>query len=270
MPEVGPGWERDKRMHFDEIVGHYDKIRPEYPRELYADIFAYAGAGKNAIEIGPGTGKATRPFLDGGYNITAIEIGANMTEFLQEKYKNYPNFSALTAAFEDAELAEEHFDLIYAATSFHWVDAEVGCPKALRLLRSGGAIALLRNNAMPGDGGEIYEAMQTVYEKYYHKPYKRPVMKTKEDFNTHDGIYISYRFKDLASYGFTDITMKFYDATRTFTADEYIALLDTFSDHRQLPESDRMALYAGVKDAILAHGGLHKVDYIYQLYMGRK
>lgn len=83
-------------------------------------------------------------------------------------------------------------------------------------------------------------------------------------------IYISYRFEDLKNSGFKDISMKFYDISKTFTADEYIVWLDTMSDHKSLPEKNRAALYDGIKEAILRYGNCHKVDYIFQLYMGRK
>lgn len=71
-------------------------------------------------------------------------------------------------------------------------------------------------------------------------------------------------------YGFSEVTMKLYDASRTYSADGYIAFLDTYSDHRGLPDDNRVALYVGIKEAILRHGGHHKVDYVFQLYMGRK
>ncbi|MCL2528494.1 MAG: class I SAM-dependent methyltransferase [Defluviitaleaceae bacterium] len=265
------GWERERRGHFDSIVDGYDKVRPEYPAQIYTDIFKYAATGKNAIEIGAGTGKATHLFLDGGYSVTAIEIGGNMTEFLQERFQGNSRFNAITAAFEDADLAENSYDLIYAATAFHWVDAEIGCPKALQLLKKGGAIALFRYTAMPGDGDPIYEAIQDAYQKHYHQPAKRPQMFTKEDLTQPKWIYTSFRCKNLEEYGFKDVSMKFYDASRTFTAEEYIAMLDTFSDHISLPDNDRAALYTGIRDAIQSlGGGYYKVDYVFQLYMGRK
>ena len=74
----------------------------------------------------------------------------------------------------------------------------------------------------------------------------------------------------LEQYGFGEVIMKLYEASRTYGADEYIELLDTFSDHRSLPVDNRTALYEGIKEVILRHGGYHKVDYIFQLYMGRK
>ena len=163
--------------------------------------------------------------------------------------------------------------MIYAASAFHWVDAQIGCPKALRLLKDGGTIALFRYNAIAADGDKLYEEIQVVYEKYYNIYYTsnlRPVKKTREDFEKKSEIYNSYRFEDLMDYGFKDVSMRFYDGARTFSADEYIVLLETMSDHKSLPESNQQALYSGIKEAIIKFGGHHTVDYIFQLYMGRK
>lgn len=269
------GWERDKRVIFDGIVANYDKIRWGYPDELFADVIKYSGSGKGkkAIEIGAGTGKATAPFLDSGYDVTAVEISRNMTDFLLEKFKDYRNFNVITSAFEDVSLNEENYDLIYAATSFHWVDAEIGCPKAFRLLKRGGVFALFRSNPVPAEGEKIYEEIQAVYEKYYYSFYvskERPVRKSMDEFFKSSEIRKRFGFDSLERYGFNEVTMKLYDASRTYGADEYIELLDTFSDHKTLPDDLRTALYQGVKEAILRHGGQHKVDYVFQLYMGRK
>jgi len=269
------GWERNRRAHFDEIVEDYDKMRPKYPSNLFEDIFKYSGTGigKKALEIGAGTGKATTPFVDAGYNVTAVEIGTNMAEFLLEKFKGYKDFNVIIASFEDVSLKESSYDLIYAASAFHWVDAKAGCPKVFRLLKNGGVFALFRYNVISADGEELYEDIQEVYEKYYYSYYKsnkRPVKKSKKEFEKPSEILLGFGFEDLRVYGFKDISMKMYDVVRTFGADEYINWLDTMSDHRGLPESDRVPLYSGIKETILRHGGRHKVDYIYQLYMGKK
>jgi hypothetical protein len=162
---------------------------------------------------------------------------------------------------------------VYAATAFHWVDAEIGCPKVFQLLKNGGTFALFRYNFQPSDGEELYEEIQSCYEKFYNSHYtasKRPVRKCEADFWTPTELYKSFRFDGMEKYGFCDITMKLYEGTRIFSADEYILLLDTNSDHRALPQDNRANLYAGVREAIIKHGGYHKVDSIFQLYMGRK
>jgi len=269
---MGIGWERENRTHFDEIVAGYDRIRPEYPAALLSDVFEYAQADvrKKALEIGAGTGKATKSFLAAGYDVTAVEIGANMAAFLQERFGECGNFSVINESFEEAALENGAYDLIYAATSFHWVEAEIGCPKALRLLRDGGAFALFRYNAVPADGDALYEEIQAVYKMYYHKPYVKPVRMSKEDYTTPAAIYKGFRFDGMEQYGFEDVTMKLYDAARTFTANEYIEILETFADHRALADGDRAALYAGVKKAIIKHGGQITMEYVFQLYMGKK
>ena len=267
---MSTGWEIEHRGHFDDIVQTYDGIRPEYPSELIADLISYAGAGRRALEIGAGTGKATMPFLEAGYDVTAVEIGENMVEFLKARFADCTHFRAVNGAFEDVELPDGSFDLIYAATAFHWVDAKRGCPKAYQLLKPGGSFALFRYTALPGFGDPLYDDIQSVYEQYYHKPYRRPKALAREDFNTPVEIHRGFRFSDMAAYGFEDITMKLYDGSRSFDVDSYLRLLDTFSDHKVLPAADREALYQGVADAINRHGGSLTVDYIFQLYMGRK
>ena len=273
------GWERENRTHFDDIVVNYDKVRWDYPAELYADIFEYLGAGHTtALEIGAGTGKATAtaPILNVGYDVTAVEMGVNMSEFILEKFKRQTNFKVINATFEDAMLQDDSYDLIYAASAFHWVDAQIGCPKVYRLLKNDGVFALFRNNAVQNDGNETYDEIQAVYDKHYYSHYKsdqRPVKISEmkyEDFLKPAEIYRGFRFENLEQYGFKDITMKLYDASRAYGADEYIAFLDTMSDHRAMPEENRMALYAGIKEAILKHGGQLKMDFIFQLYMGRR
>lgn len=159
MADAKTGWELHRRGHFDEIVTAYDQVRPTYPSRMLDDIMAYMGqdTGLRALEIGAGTGKATVPFLRAGCDVTAVELGERMAAFLLERFRECPNFTVLNTAFEDAELDEGRYGLIYAASAFHWVKAELGCPKAFRLLKSGGVIALLRYNDAPADGEARYE-----------------------------------------------------------------------------------------------------------------
>lgn len=142
-----------------------------------------------------------------------------------------------------------------------------------RILKRGGVFALFRNHPVPAIGEKIYEEIQEVYEKYYYSYYvskERPVRKSRDELLKPSEMYKAFRFDSLERYGFSDVTIKLYDASRTYSADEYIELLDTFSDHRTLPVDLRIALYDGIKEVILSHGGKNKVDYVFLLYMGRK
>lgn len=59
------GWKREYRTHFNSIVAEYEMIQPEWVIDIFDDIhkFTRPEKGKNAIEIGVGTGKATTPIL---------------------------------------------------------------------------------------------------------------------------------------------------------------------------------------------------------------
>lgn len=81
----------DFRKVFDSIPNEFDKWRPRYCDELFADLIAYAklGQGKTALEVGPGTGQATEPILKTGCSYLAIELGENFTDFLKGKFSAY-------------------------------------------------------------------------------------------------------------------------------------------------------------------------------------
>jgi ubiquinone/menaquinone biosynthesis C-methylase UbiE len=268
-------WARERRTVFNDIVEKYDQARWEYPAALYTDIFDYAGQRetKNALEIGAGTGKATVPFLDAGYTVAAVEISKNMTHFLLNKFNGSPAFNVIHTAFEAVALDENQYDIIYAASAFHWVDAAVGCPKVLRLLKNGGTFALFRKNVVPAYGDALFDEVQAVYKEYYYTHYtsdSKPPILSRDDYLTPNELYKNFRLQGLAEYGFADITMKLYDAVRSYNAEQYIALLDTYSDHISLPEENKKALYSGVKKAICKHGGQFNENVVFQLYMGRK
>jgi len=271
------GWERERRTHFDEIVVNYDNIRPEYPGKLFADIFSYIGENTDikALEIGAGTGKATAHFLEAGYDVTAVELGENMAEFLQVRFEGHKNFNVIVSAFEDVGLEDNSYDLIYAASAFHWVNAEIGCPKVANLLKSGGVFALFRYNFLATHNEALDSDIHAVYTKHYFSYYTSKstatrIRRTHDEFEEPSKIFSNYGFEDLRDYGFHDVSLNFYDVTWTLDADGYIKLLDTFADHRGLPEENRIALYAGIKEAISKHGGYIKEDDVFQLYMGRK
>jgi ubiquinone/menaquinone biosynthesis C-methylase UbiE len=273
--EIKTGWELSNRVHFDEIVEEYDKIRSEYPAELFKDIISYSGTGTNkkALEIGAGTGKATKPFLDAGYNVTAVELSENMARFLQKKFNEYDKFNVIKADFESVSPEDNSYDLIYSATAFHWVNPRLGCPKAFRLLKNGGVFALFRYNMIPPVNEVLFDEIQNVYEKHYYSFYtsnKRPVRISRDDSWKPAELLHRFGFESLEDYGFGDIAMKLYDAVRIYSTDDFISLRDTMSDHRALPEANRTALYAGFREVLKKYGGQYKEEYIFQLYMGRK
>lgn len=144
-----------RRVLFDGVAGRYDATRQGYPPEIADAVVANAAIGPGAavLEIGCGTGQFTRELAGRALDLTAIDIGAAMVAAAR---RNVADAAARfeVCSFEDFT-GSGPFDLIVSATAFHWVDPGVGLPKAARLLRPGGWLALLAT-------GERYpEPLQT-------------------------------------------------------------------------------------------------------------
>jgi SAM-dependent methyltransferase len=61
----------------DEVPALYDRVRPGYPDELFADLATITGVDEKAtvLEVGCGTGQATRSLARLGGSVTAVERG---------------------------------------------------------------------------------------------------------------------------------------------------------------------------------------------------
>lgn len=114
------------RDTFDTVAARYHAARPDYPPELFDGLIELAGLypGARLLEIGCGTGKATIPLADRGFRITALERGASLAEQARSNLAESPEAQVLDGSFEEWE-TDQTFDLVYAATAWHWIDPEV-------------------------------------------------------------------------------------------------------------------------------------------------
>jgi SAM-dependent methyltransferase len=116
----------------------YADGRPGYPARVY-DLLAESGLqpGCRVVEIGPGTGLATRRLLAAGAHVTAVEANPKMAAYLQRTC-GQQGLDIVGRSFEDAGLAADSYDLAVAATSYHWVAQPTGWQALIRALRPGG------------------------------------------------------------------------------------------------------------------------------------
>ena len=128
-------------MHFERIARDYVGARPPYPRFLYEALLAQGVIGPHArvLEVGAGTGLATREVVGSGSEVVALEPGAELAELLRMAV---PDASIVVARLEDADLPPGAFDSAIAATSMHWVDLSIGLPKLHAALRPGGWLVM--------------------------------------------------------------------------------------------------------------------------------
>ncbi|MCH5317436.1 MAG: methyltransferase domain-containing protein [Eubacterium sp.] len=252
------------RLKFNEDAANYDKARPSYPDELFADIIAYSGIYENSniLEIGIGTGQATLPFLKLGCNVTAIELGSDLAEYTRSKFSTYKNLKVINADFIEADLKRKHFDLIYCATAFHWLEQEKAYNKIKMLLKPNATLALFWNHPFPNRADDkTNAASKRVYDKY------RPTDKPITEFTEKD---LEIRKKALVQNGFANVEAKLYKRTRTLTTQEYIALINTYSDHRALHDDIKVSFEKEMISAIDSLGGKINIYDTIDLYLAKK
>lgn len=254
----------DLRLKFNEDENNYDKYRPTYACELFSDIIGYSGlcSTSKALEIGIGTGQATLPILQTGCHVAAIELGNNLAKYVSNKFSIYNNFNVINADFMEYPIENAYFDLIYCATAFHWLPIAEGYEKVKSALSESGTIALFWNHPYPNRKNDISNVInRRVYDKFW------PSDKELSEFSEKD---CQRRIDELEQIGFKDIQAKLYHRVRTLTSDEYISLLNTYSDHRALGTEVKNAFEKEMKSSIDEIGGKINIYDTMDLYLARK
>lgn len=249
---------------FDADAERYERYRPHYCPGLFQEIFRYFGLLSNAdtMEVGCGTGQATQPFLESGCRLLALEPGRNLAAVARRKYAEYNNFSLQCETFEDVAVQLESFNLIYSATAFHWIAPETGYPKLHSLLKPGGCAALFWNIPFPELENPVLAArFQSAYRRY------RPDARPPESDRPSRYAVCRARF---AEYGVQDISSHTFEMRRVLAADDYIGLLNTYSDHLSLPPRIKHPLEKALHEIIMKNNGLITVRNIQELYLARK
>jgi SAM-dependent methyltransferase len=116
--------------------------------------------GSRVLELGCGTGQATVPLATRGFEVLAVELGAGLADVARRKLAAFPAVEIINAAFEEWSLPLAPFDAVVAATSFHWLDAEVRLAKVADALRPGGALALIATHHVAGGDGPFFAEVQ--------------------------------------------------------------------------------------------------------------
>ena len=134
---------REGRRLFGADPETYDRARPGHAERLYEILVERCGLGPrtSVVEVGAGTGQATRRLLElGASPLVAIEPNAELARYLTDSLG--PRVEIRVMALEDATLPESAFDLAVAASSFHWIDEAAGLAVLAGALRPGGWVAL--------------------------------------------------------------------------------------------------------------------------------
>lgn len=245
---------------FDRDPVAYEAVRPGYPSALVDDVLALAhlAPGARVLEVGCGTGQATRLFAARGLAVTAVEAGAALAAATRA---HVPAAEVMVARFEEAALPAHTFALVYAATAWHWIDPAHGYARARDALVPGGALALFWNEHVRGaDDVGFFDATQDLYEAAgMGRARLIPSAELRD------------RTPDIVKSGcFGDVVRRHYPWHVDYDAQTYARLLGTYSDHLRLAADVRARLLDGIARLIdTRFGGRIRKHYLADLYVAR-
>jgi SAM-dependent methyltransferase len=234
----------ERALGFGAVAAAYERYRPGYPAGVVDAVLGYAGAPvRTALEIGAGTGKATRAFAARGIAVTATDPDPAM---LAELRRHVPDtVTTLHAAFEDLPTTRRH-DLVFAAASLHWTRPEQRWARVARLLVPGGTFASF--------GGQVHLADADLERAVgaARAPYLSDDEVPSPDGTSADSP-LQWPGTELArSDLFTDVRQTSIDRRTTLARHEYVGHLSTVSAYLALPEPVRAEVLGAVLDVLPA------------------
>jgi SAM-dependent methyltransferase len=231
-----------RALSFGVMAEAYEQFRPGYPVELFDLVMTYAGRPvRSALEIGAGTGKATRLFAGRGITVTATEPDGAM---LAELVKHMPaNVKTVQAAFEDMRPGER-YGLVYAAAALHWTNPEGRWSRMAALLEPGGVVASF--------GGPIQLADPAVEKAV--RAARAPFLDSDEipsPDGTPPGHDMQWPGTELQrSEWFADVQQSVIERRLTMSARDYVGHLSTISAYLVLPTSEQEQVYRRITQVL--------------------
>lgn len=240
-----------RALIFGDAAATYDAARPDYPIEAIDHVLGLTGV-RRALEVGAGTGKATARFARPGLGITCLEPSPAMAAVLIGR--GLPAVDVEVVAFEEWNGSGSSVDLVYAAQSWHWLEHSTAYERANRLLRKGGALALIWNVEQ-----DRYARFAAVYR--VHGP---EIL--EESAGSKDQSWLAH----LEAAGFREPHVFTHRWAIEHTASSYRRLLSTYSDHMMIPEPRRSRLLDELESAVTNVGGSVTVEYETRVFAGLK
>ena len=231
-------------MTFDSAAERYDHGRPDYPGALLDELVRLSGlrAGARLLEVGCGTGKATVALARRGFTITCVELGSQLVEQARRNLAGFDGVQVVQGAFEFWQPpAGMSYDLVFAATAWHWIDPAVRYRRAWELLRSGGHFAFWSASHVGPDGGDPFFAeIQVIYDEIGEGlPGDSVLLRPGE---------LPDERAEIEGTGlFEDVQVRHFDWEISYDADGYIGLLETFSGHIAMERWQRDRLYGEIR-----------------------
>ncbi|MGB2569970.1 class I SAM-dependent methyltransferase [Micromonospora citrea] len=239
---------------FGEVAASYDDARPGYPPALAGSILAYHGrTPSRLVEVGAGTGLATRALLAVGAPMTCVEPDPRMATVLAARF---PAVEVVPVRFEAWPPPPGGVPVLACAMAWHWLDPATRCARACDALAPGGTLAVLAHcydYVDPAQGAAIRAAFESA----------DPVGQADRP----DGWFGA---EITASGLFTDVRTESFRRDEPLSTAAYQRLVSTFSPQLRRPPALRERVLAAVGATVDGFGGTVTLDLRTTLVLARR
>ena len=158
---------------FSLVAADYDIARPSYPEVIYKEaITSMRKHGfktaklENVLEIGGGSGQATRRLSRLACHLDCIEPGKAFSRILRERFRSFKNVRFFQTTFEEFESTVK-YDLIASACAIHWIPKKFFFSRIRSILKPGGWILGIWHQ--PSFSDSVYEIIEEVIKPWFPK-----------------------------------------------------------------------------------------------------
>jgi SAM-dependent methyltransferase len=240
---------QERSRLFDEQAEAYDRFRPTYPDAVFDELLGPVPAGLDVLDVGCGTGIASRQIAQRGATVLGVELGPRMAAVARSH-----GVEVEIGAFEGWDAAGRTFDRVTSAQAWHWLNLPIATAKAASVLRPAGRLGLIWNAGCQPDGlaDALEEAYASVVPPGGHRLFRGYAADRVSDFETG----LSSEIDAIsAEPGFGAPTVKRFPWMRVYDRDEWLDQLLSRSDHAALVPAVRDRLFEAIGGAIDDQGG---------------
>jgi len=260
------------------VAEEYERVRSGYPGALVDKAVATGSLhpGDRVVEIGPGTGKLTRELAERGLVVDAVEPDADLAAVARRIVADAPVRFHISS-FEDVELHDGACKAVFAATSYHWIDPDVGWRKVASLLEPGGLFALLSH--VGGTRGRLDEELVAVWHDVTGstwEPLDEETLWRGVDSRTGN---VSELWSWLTRHElarpeaanlYRDVQLTREPVEYTHSVDEYLERTRTTNSYLHLATGDQQRLEHGLRAVLEAHGATYSGKHFAVLVTARR
>lgn len=150
---------------FGLAAADYALHRQGFPPRLFDELAAMriGMPGQRVLDIGTGTGLMARQMAGRGCEVMALDPSEQMLgKAMEDAAAANLDIGHLQASAEDTGLPDGGFDVITAATCWHWFDRPRAAAECFRLLTPGGQLVIAHQDWLRRPGNIIDVTQETI------------------------------------------------------------------------------------------------------------